>query len=658
MRDVLDAIASIGIDRAKVIKTVAKQQLEAVSTFELPPPLEDQNIPFVWHDPFMDGRYPDQFEWLQVTRGLSRESIEQRRIGYDGHRYTFPIRYQGKWRNVRRYLPGAADKKWLQLAGHGAALLYPTEVLAGNTLPVLLCEGELDSILANQKSDGLFVAITGTGGAKAPPKDLTPLAGREVFIAYDLDNPGRAGAKKVLPLLAAAGAVARIVDLADVGLSGKPGEKPDITDFFKLGGNAEILHNEMVRLRKAVPEEFAKNSVVGESGSSGNAGKSSGSSSLLLRRASDMTSRRQEFLWTPRIPLGTVSLFAGRGGVGKSTFAIWLAVEAQHGRLPGELEGQPIGVLYVSVEDHWETQMLPRLTAAGADLDRIWQVAAVSSAIDDSTGERIPSLPEDTHLIREAILETGAKLVIIDPITSTISGDDHKRDVVRAVLDPLAQVAAETGAVILGIMHFNKGIGNASDKLSGSHAYRDAARSVMLFARDEDESQVVMSQDKGNYAEASEMSLAYRLVDTAVALDDGNIAKVARVEIIGDTATSVNQIINRPQGQDSDVVQWLNEFMVEVNGRVAATTGGATGKAEGFSKSAISRAFRKTRPRVISRKLPGAMNAPWEWIYEETAHAEDFPEKPEEPEVLNGEILPGSSEEPSTTETKSGEVEK
>ncbi|MFM9920598.1 AAA family ATPase [Lacisediminihabitans sp. H27-G8] len=652
MREVLDAIAVIGIDRTKVIKTRSK----AEPAFELPEPLEDQNKPFEWHDPFMQGRYPDQMEWLQVARGLTLGSIEQRRIGYDSQRYTFPIRYRGKWRNVRRYLPGG-DPKWLQLPGHGAALLYPTEVLAGNTDPVLLCEGELDAILAQQQSEGLFVAVTGTGGAGVAPKDLSPLAGREVFVAYDLDDPGRKGAAKILPLLIAAGAVARIIDLESLGLSADPGDKsaPDITDFFMLGGTAEILHTEMVRLREAVPEEVAKNSVLAKATSSGNSGTSSGVTRAVLRRASEIKSRLQKFLWRPRLPLGTLSLFAGRGGVGKSTFAIWVAVEAQHGRLPGDLLGEKMTVLYVSVEDHWETQMVPRLVAAGADLDRFYKLD-IEYTEDNVTHERIPNLPEDTQLIKEKIIESGARLVIIDPITSTISGDDHKREVVRAVLDPLAQIAGETDSVIIGIMHFNKGIGNASDKLSGSHAYRDTARSVLLFARDEDSDQIVMSQDKTNYAEADDQSLAYRLVDTAVDLDDGNIGRVARVEIIGNVSTSVNQIINRPQGQDSDVVQWLNEFMAEMGAPVAAQVVLDTGAAEGFTKTQLTRARKRAHPTVVTRKT--GMDGGWEWSYEEIARPEEIPEIPEEVGILNGEFFATSSAEAPTTETESGDVEK
>jgi hypothetical protein len=215
-----DAIAALGIRASDVAhRPVRHSPTRATPEFELPPPLDNQDLPLMWHDRLIQGRYPEQLEYLMTQRGLTLASIEERRIGYDEQRYTFPVRYAGKWRNVRRYLPGA-KQKWVQLPGHGAALLYPTEVLAGNSLPVLLLEGELDSILAGQIGAGRFVAVTGTGGAGTPPKDLSPLAGRAVYVCYDLDDAGAKGAQKMLARLHDADIDAHLFDLRKLALPG------------------------------------------------------------------------------------------------------------------------------------------------------------------------------------------------------------------------------------------------------------------------------------------------------------------------------------------------------------------------------------------------------------------------------------------------------
>lgn len=488
---------------------------------------------------------------------------------------------------------------------------------------VYIVEGEKD-VEAMELAYGANATCNHGGGGnwnKAHSKFFIGTRSRVVIVA-DRDLTGYRAALKTWNSL---WEVAKIK--AELVMSAVGKDAADHCADHGLDSFVSTSVTELTNLKNA--EEAAKNSERSGAGSSENKRNSSGPGTLILQAASEISSRRQKFLWKNRIPLGAVLLFAGRGGVGKSTFAIWLAVEAQHGRLPGDLFGERVTVLYASVEDHWETQMKPRLTAAGADMTRFYKLA-IGRVVDDETGESTLRLPEDTPLILEGIRQqAGPVLVILDPITSTISGDDHKREVVRAVLDPLSKIAGETDAVILGIMHFNKGAGNASDKLSGSHAYRDAARAVMLFARDEDEDHVVMSQDKGNYAQIDDMSLAYRLVDTAVTLDDGESAHVARVEIIGETHVSVGQIINRSTSDDGPVVEWLSNYMLAMNGRAPAAEGLAAGEQAGFSKSSITRARRRARPPVESIKS-GSGSAPWEWVREEIAPSEETHTKTEE----------------------------
>ena len=55
-----------------------------------------------------------------------------------------------------------------------------------------------------------------------------------------------------------------------------------------------------------------------------------------------------------RIPAGSLGLFAGREGTGKSSFLIWLAAKITTGTLPGSLHGAPRGVIYLAVEDSLE----------------------------------------------------------------------------------------------------------------------------------------------------------------------------------------------------------------------------------------------------------------------------------------------------------------
>ncbi|GGD83177.1 AAA family ATPase [Microbacterium murale] len=339
---------------------------------------------------------------------------------------------------------------------------------------------------------------------------------------------------------------------------------------------------------------------------------------LLLTPASHFKTERQRWLSQDRVPLGTPTLFGGRGGEGKSTFALHVGAQATRGTLEGDMKGTPKSVLIISHEDDWGMVMKPRLIAAGADLDRVFQVA-VRWQEDEITGESTPTLPLDLTIIRQAIEETDAGLLIIDPLASTMGGDHYKVIDVRRALDPLAQLAQEMGIGVIGIMHFNKGVGNASDKLSGSHAFRDAVRSVLLFATDEETGRRIVSVDKSNYSKAKGQSFAFNLVSTPVATDDGEIAELARVEELGESDISVSDIINRmpseTEGDGEDAESWLKSFMAESGGTAAAKQIMNAALADGFAKATIQRAGKK-----LCDKSSGGFQGSWTWTLRQGSH--------------------------------------
>jgi hypothetical protein len=80
------------------------------------------------------------------------------------------------------------------------------------------------------------------------------------------------------------------------------------------------------------------------------------------------------WLWDARLALGILALLAGREGLGKSSFGYWLAARVTRGELPGEHHGRPRAVLISATEDSWEHTVVPRLIAAGADLDQVFRV--------------------------------------------------------------------------------------------------------------------------------------------------------------------------------------------------------------------------------------------------------------------------------------------
>ena len=342
---------------------------------------------------------------------------------------------------------------------------------------------------------------------------------------------------------------------------------------------------------------------------------------LRITPAAHIRSRRQKWLWQDRVPLGVVTIFAGRGGEGKSTFALHLAAEVNVGALAGDLQGTQASALVISHEDDWSVTMKPRLVGAGADLERVFKLA-VAVTVDERTNETVPVMPLDIELLRAAIEETGARLLIVDPITATIGGDLHKLADVRRALDPLASLAQELEVAVICIMHFNKGGGNVSDKVSGSHAFRDVARSVLLFATDEETGQRVVSVDKSNYSAERGSSFAFNLVSVPVTTDDGDETTVARVEYLGDTELNVADIVNRvhdDEGHSEDrnaaqafVLDYLRNIDVQ---EAAAGDVLKAGRAAGFTDQELKDARRRCKnPRVASQK--SGFGAGWVWAIE------------------------------------------
>jgi hypothetical protein len=333
--------------------------------------------------------------------------------------------------------------------------------------------------------------------------------------------------------------------------------------------------------------------------------------------ASTIEAMVPKFLWEDRVPVGTISIAAGRGGEGKSSFAIWMAAEISNGTLPGAFYGTPRDTLYVSGEDHWGYMMLPRLIAAGADLTRIHRLDVLTPEGDETT----PILPVDVSLLKAAISETGSALVVIDPLLSTMSGDTYKASDMRQALEPLKRVIEDAEATALGILHFSKSVGtHAGNAINGSTAFRDIARSVFLFARDLDTETRVCSQDKNSYARDDLPSLEYMLESTLVPIGASH-ADVGKFVWLGESTQSVRDIMNATEDATHDdrgeAEQWLLSYLESAGGTAAANDILKAGASAGYSRDVLKRAGRK-----ITNKAKSGFQGAWSWSLDLTKGAQ------------------------------------
>jgi hypothetical protein len=211
--------------------------------------------------------------------------------------------------------------------------------------------------------------------------------------------------------------------------------------------------------------------------------------------------------------VGGINLFCGRGGIGKTYLLCDLVARITNRSLLAP-NGQPLlhgRVLYATGEDHVAKVVEPRMQLHAADRGKLEYIKGLP------TGRYVQLLDVIQHcdLLRDALIKRPDTIaLVLDPISSFQGGvDSNKVAQVRRFTAVLTQLSEEQDIAILGIHHFNKGKREvAGDSISGSHAYRDAARSIWLFALDgDDPARRMMVCDKHNWAEQRPPGLAYRI---------------------------------------------------------------------------------------------------------------------------------------------------
>jgi hypothetical protein len=205
------------------------------SNEEPPPrPTVPHQLVQTWHDTLM--RAPKVLNFLLNKRGLLPETLRKFQLGWDVERVTIPVfDKDGTCINVRRYSASAkGGNKMLNFkVGYGDATLYPVQNLEAED--VLLCEGEMDCILACQMG---FNALTATGGAGTWRDEWNELLrDKNVVIAYDVDDAGITGADKVARKLMP---ITKMVKVLRLPINDIP--HGDITNYFvDLGHTKEDL---------------------------------------------------------------------------------------------------------------------------------------------------------------------------------------------------------------------------------------------------------------------------------------------------------------------------------------------------------------------------------------------------------------------------------
>jgi hypothetical protein len=323
---------------------------------------------------------------------------------------------------------------------------------------------------------------------------------------------------------------------------------------------------------------------------------------IIITSASKIKPARVRWLWLDRLAVGTLALLAGREGVGKSILAYWLVAAITRGVLPGEHHGQPKAVLVAASEDSWEHTIVPRLMAAGADLDLVYRVEVITSANVHSE----ITMPQDLHDLEQRVVEVGAVLLLLDPLMSRISDqlDTHRDAEVRLALEPLAALANRAHMAVLGIIHHNKsGSTDPLQVIMGSRAFTAVARSVHTVISDpEDETnrRRLFGTPKNNLGRSDLPTFSFVIDSFPIETPDDDVAWTGRLIWGAEVAGSISNAMERAsessdQKSAAEEAQgWLEDFL---------TLKGGIGESAKIKKAAYGaghseKALRSARQRL------------------------------------------------------------
>jgi len=419
------------------------------------------------------------------TRRWTRAVLEDIGVGFDSERYVLPVRdADGALVGTVRYLPPQLRGEQVKLTADKGSRreLFPAP--ESEAPDVVLVEGEATALTA--RSAGLAaIAVPGSGAWRPEwARRLAPLS--PILIVPDCDDVGRGAARTWAAELHAAGAVVRILDIAPERSDGY-----DVGDLLAEASTPDELRRagRLILARGADLRPFAPS----------NGRPPPSKRQLRSLSALQIRSERVHWLWALRVAFRGLTVVAGEKGLGKSIATnAWLTAQITRGMLDGELPG-PSDVLIATAEDDWRSVVKPRLMAHGADLGRVFRIV-----VEDDVGEVLLTLPDDVGRLEAEIRRLRSeghpvRLLVVDPIGAFLpeTVDSHRDASVRRALAPLAALAERLDLAIIVVAHLTKeATARYIARVSGSAGLVNASRSVLIFARDPNDTEGEQGYDR------------------------------------------------------------------------------------------------------------------------------------------------------------------
>jgi hypothetical protein len=356
---------------------------------------------------------------------------------------------------------------------------------------------------------------------------------------------------------------------------------------------------------------------------------SNAASQVVLVKAIDVVPRAKDWIWLGHLLRGALGLMTGLPGIGKSQVHCDLVARASTGgSWPNNGAAvAAMNVIMVTAEDSLDQELIPRLIAAGADLERVHIIKAIKTDGRASGNGRQFLLGDDLFRLESKMKEVGdVGLVTLDPITAYMGGkiDSHKTTEVRSQLGPLKDFAERSNVAVSAITHPAKSAGPAAiNHFIGSQAFIAAARIGHFCCGEIDGDErptgrVLFTNPKNNTA-VKQPTLAYRISGIVIDRRHGENISAPRitweegtVDISPDAAVAQagGGRGDGRGGEQRECQRFLKDLLGDAEPRLA-TEVFAEGRQRGFTERQLRRAGDKIG--VECRKGEGTFEGKWFW---------------------------------------------
>ena len=322
------------------------------------------------------------------------------------------------------------------------------------------------------------------------------------------------------------------------------------------------------------------------------------------------------------VPVGCLSVITGPPGAGKSMIVGEIAASVTQGFAQRNIE--PRNVLILNAEDDFDSVIVPRLYAAGANLSRVINGRGFKFNLhEDGVLPKYNSNDLEDRIIHFTKHFGKIDLVIFDPLSQVIDGDFTNNSKARPVYEGLSNLAKKYDFAALGLSHTVKNLKGKSmlDRMAGPSAIVQVCRHIMLTVKNEKQANdggthsLLVAKDSyqktGGGSSYSIMQYNFKYGE--------NIVATSKIKWHDDLQGEPEELFRRAEGthkEDAfDAVSKAENFLknaLQNGAAVAKSELIRLGELEQITEASLTRA--KKRLQVVSEKQKGAGQAAgWLW---------------------------------------------